>query len=115
MEAFTRLKEAVTQPLVLALLDFSRPFLIECDASGSGLGAVLMQEQRSIAFHNQALKEKYLHLSIYETELLALAFAMKKWRSYLLGINFDLSTSSSNSKASCLMLLTVPDPTWLDV
>ena len=31
------------------------------------------------------------------------------------GINFDLSTSSSNSKASCLMLLTVPGPTWLDV
>ena len=98
MEAFTRLKEAVTQPLVLALLDFSRPFLIECDASGSGLGAVLMQEQRSIAFHNQALKEKYLHLSIYETELLALAFAMKKWRSYLLGRPFMVKTDHQSLK-----------------
>ena len=98
MEAFTRLKEAVTQPLVLALLDFSRPFLIECDASGSGLGAVLMQEQRSIAFHNQALKEKYLHLSIYETELLALAFAMKKWRSYLLGRPFMVKTNHQSLK-----------------
>ena len=98
MEAIKRLKEAVTQPLVLALLDFSRPFLIECDASGSGLGAVLMQEQRSIAFHNQALKEKYLHLSIYETELLALAFAMKKWRSYLLGRPFMVKTDHQSLK-----------------
>ena len=98
MEAFTRLKEAVTQPLVLALLDFSRPFVIECDASGSGLGAVLMQEQRSIAFHNQALKEKYLHLSIYETELLALASVVKKWRSYLLGRPFMVKTNHQSLK-----------------
>ena len=57
-----------------------------------------MQEQRSIAFHNQALKEKYLHLSIYETELLALAFAMKKWRSYLLGRPFMVKTDHQSLK-----------------
>ena len=42
LEAFTRLKEAVTHPPVLALLDFSKPFIIECDPLGRGLGAVLM-------------------------------------------------------------------------
>ena len=44
LEAFTKLKEAVTQPPVLALPDFSKPSIIECDASGKGLGVVLMQD-----------------------------------------------------------------------
>ena len=86
--AFSKLKEDVTQPPMLALPDFSRPFVIECDASGCGLGAVLMQDQRPIAFHSQALKGKNLHLLTYETELLASATAVKKWRSYLLGRPF---------------------------
>ena len=91
MEAFTRLKEAVTHPPVLALL-FSKPFIVECDASGRGLGAVLMQDQRPTAFHSSALKAKYLYLSTYETELMALASVVKKWRSYLLGRPFVVKT-----------------------
>lgn len=76
--AFDQLKNAVAQPLVLALLDFSKPFLIECDASGLSLGAVLMQDHRLIAFHSQALKGNNLHLSTYEKELLALVTTIKK-------------------------------------
>lgn len=83
-ESFRKLKVVVCQPHVLALLDFSKPFTIECDASGVGLGAVLMQEQRPIAFHNQLLKGKALHLSTYEKELLALVTIVHKWRPYLL-------------------------------
>ena len=98
MEAFTRLKEAVTHPPMLALPDFSKPFIIECDASGRGLGVVLMQDQRPIAFHSQALKAKYLHLSTYETELMALASAVKKWRSYLLGRPFMVKTDHQSLK-----------------
>ena len=51
--AFQHLKAAVMNPHVLALPDFSNPFIIECDALGVGIGAVLMQGQRPIAFHTK--------------------------------------------------------------
>ena len=61
--SFVQLKLAVSNPPVLALLDFNKPFTIECDAFGQGLGAILMQDQRPIAFHSQALKGKvFLYL-----------------------------------------------------
>jgi hypothetical protein len=65
-EAFEKLKEAMVTPLVLRLPDFSQPFVIECDASREGLGAVLMQEGRPRAYMNQGLKGKSLHYSTYE-------------------------------------------------
>ena len=67
----------MASPPVIVLPDFSKPFVIECDASGIGLGAVLMQVQRPTAFHSQALKGKNLHLSTYE-ELMALVSAVRK-------------------------------------
>ena len=91
--AFQLLMDAMSNPLVLALPNFSKPFVIECDASRSSVGAVLMQNQRPIAFHNQALKGKNLAFSTYEKELLALVVAMKKWRPYLLGRPFVINTN----------------------
>lgn len=49
-KAFNLLKLAVTQIPVLNILDFSKPFLIETDALGTGIGVVLLQENKPIAF-----------------------------------------------------------------
>jgi hypothetical protein len=91
-QAFEALKLAVTSPPVLRLPDFSLPFVIECDASGTGMGAVLMQEGRPLAFLSKALKGRTLLLSTYEKELLALVTAVQKWRPYLMGHPFIVRT-----------------------
>ncbi|XP_042964611.1 uncharacterized protein LOC122298826 [Carya illinoinensis] len=96
--AFEMLKAAVSSPLVLRLPDFNKPFTIECDASGVGLGAVLMQEAQPIAFYSKALKGKALFLSTYEKELLALVSAVQKWRPYLLGHSFKIKTDQQALK-----------------
>jgi hypothetical protein len=97
-EAFQNLKRAVTQTPVLALPNFSQPFLIECDASEIGIGAVLMQSNRPIAFLSKALKGKALHMSVYEKELFALVTAIQKWRPYLLGKPFVVRTDQQSLK-----------------
>ena len=88
----------MSNPPILALPDFSKSFVVKCDAFGVGVGAVLMQNQRPIAYHSQALKGKSLALSTYEKELLALVVAVKKWRPYLLGRPFVIKIDNQSLK-----------------
>lgn len=98
MEAFQKLKKAMTEPPVLALPNFIKPFIIECDASRKGIGAVLMQEGRPIAYLSQALTGKALNLSTYEKELLAFVLSVQKWWPYLLGHRFTVRTDPQSLK-----------------
>ena len=77
-KAFGHLKEAMCQALVLATLDFTKTFIVECDASRNGIGVVLMQEGIPISFKSRPIKGKYLHKPIYEKEMLAIIHALKK-------------------------------------
>ena len=77
-KAFEQLKIAVSHLLVLALPDFTKSFVVECDASGYGIGGVLMQDGKPIAYYSQRLKGKNLFLSIYEKELMPLVLLVKK-------------------------------------
>ncbi|XP_042950388.1 uncharacterized protein LOC122282508 [Carya illinoinensis] len=96
--AFNRLKEAMVSPPVLKLPDFTKSFVVECDASGEGLRAVLMQKGRPIAYLSQGLKGRSLMLSTYEKELLALVMAIRKWRHYLVGQHFKVRTDQQALK-----------------
>jgi hypothetical protein len=77
---------------VLALPDFDRPFALETDASGSGVGAVLLQDNHPLAFVSRPLGIKHMGLSVYEKEYLAVLLAVDHWRSYLQHAPFIIYT-----------------------
>ncbi|KAB2608149.1 hypothetical protein D8674_011317 [Pyrus ussuriensis x Pyrus communis] len=97
-EAFRQLKSIMSSPQVLALPDFSQTFVVECDASGNGIGAVLQQNHRPIAFFSQALGPRNQALSTYERELIAIVHAIRKWQNYLQGRHFVIKTDHSSLK-----------------
>jgi hypothetical protein len=84
-EAFKQLKVLLTTTPVLAQPDIEKPFDVYCDASGSGLGCVLMQEGRVIAYASRQLRRHEEHYPTHDLELAAVVHAVKIWRHYLLG------------------------------
>lgn len=92
-EAFQALKEALILTPVLALLDFSKTFVLETDASEKGVGAVLQQNGHPIAYISKALGPKNQMLSTYEKECLAMLMAVHHWRPYLMQSEFIIKTN----------------------
>ncbi|XP_073525851.1 uncharacterized protein [Phyllobates terribilis] len=96
--AFEELKHRLTNAPLLILPNFARPFEVECDASGIGIGGVLMQEGRPIAFFSEKLKGACLNYSTYDRELYALFRVLKTWQHYLWPSEFVLHTDHKSLK-----------------
>ena len=75
--AFQALKATVTSAPVLALPDFTRSFVIECDASTHGFGAVLIQDKHPIAYFSRPVAPRHRSLAAYERELIGLVHAIR--------------------------------------
>lgn len=82
----------MTSAPVLALPDVTNPLTLETDACDAGIGAVLSQEGRPIAYLSKALGPKNAGLSTYDKELMAIIMAVSKWRHYLQGNQFIIKT-----------------------
>ncbi|GKB01637.1 hypothetical protein Tco_0829681, partial [Tanacetum coccineum] len=83
--AFQTLKDKLCNAPVLALPDGPEDFVVYCDASGLGLGCVLMQRGKVIAYASRQLKIHEKNYTTHDLELGAVVFALKIWRHYLYG------------------------------
>jgi hypothetical protein len=99
--AFTALKAAISSAPVLAMPDFAKLFVVECDASSSGFGAVLVQEGHPVAF-SRSVAPRHRALAAYERELIGLVQAVRHWRPYLWGATSSsgLTTSASSTSST---------------
>lgn len=88
-QAFEKLKLALTTAPVLIMPDFSKPFIIKCDASQSAIGQVLCQgegkDERVVAYESRKLTPTEIGYPTHDQELLSVVHALRKWRHYLGG------------------------------
>lgn len=77
---------------VLQLPDFNAPFIIQTDASGTGVGAILMQRGHPLAYFSKQLSARMQAGFTYAREMFAITEAVKKWRQYLLGRRFTIQS-----------------------
>ncbi|XP_051152721.1 uncharacterized protein LOC127266509 [Andrographis paniculata] len=96
--AFDTLKSKLTCAPVLALPDFSKPFELDCDASGLGIGAVLSQEKKPVAFFSEKIHGAVLNYSTYDKELYSLVRALQTWQHYLRPRDFVVYTDHESLK-----------------
>ena len=96
--AFNVLKDKLTHAPLLQLPDFNKTFELECDASGIGLGGVLLQEGKPVAYFSEKLSGSVLNYSTYDKELYALVRTLETWQHYLWPKEFVIHSDHESLK-----------------
>jgi hypothetical protein len=97
-DAFHALRQHLTAAPVLAQPDNSKPFDVYCDASGTGLGCVLMQDNQVIAYASRALMPHEQNYPTHDLELAAMVHALIMWIHYLMGTHCNIFTDHKSLK-----------------
>ena len=92
------MKTRLTTAPILALPSGSGGFVVCTDASGVGLGCVLIQNDKVIAYSSRQLKEHEKKYVTHDLELAAVVFALKMWRHYLYGEKFEVHSDHKSQQ-----------------
>jgi hypothetical protein len=96
--SFQELKKRLTTTLILVMPDMEKSFSIYYDASGQGLGCVLMQDGHVIVYASRQLRKHKAHYPTHDLELAVVVHALKIWRHYLMGKRCELYTDHKSLK-----------------
>jgi hypothetical protein len=96
--SFQELKKRLTTAPILVMPDMEKPFSIYCDASGKGLGCVLMQDGHVVAYACWLLRKHEVNYLTHDLELATVVHAIKIWRHYLMGKRCELYTDHKSLK-----------------
>ena len=96
--SFQELRKRLTTAPVLTMPDITKPFSIYCDASGKGIGCVLMQEGHVVAYASRQLRKHEVNYPTHDLELLAVVHALKIWRHYIIGKRCEIYSDHKSLK-----------------
>ena len=90
-KAFQTLKMRLTSSPILIVPEMGQRYIVFCDASKDGLGCVLMQSGRVVAYGSRQLKNYEQNYPTHDMDLVVVVFALKIWHHYLYGEQFEVS------------------------
>ena len=97
-KAFQELKRRLTSYSILIVPKQGQRYTVYCDASRNGLGCVLMQSERFVAYCSRQLKNHEQNYPTHDLELAAIVFALKIWRHYFYGEQFEVFSDHKSLK-----------------
>jgi hypothetical protein len=114
--SFQELKKRLTTALILVMPDIEKSFSIYCDASGQGLGCVLMQDSHVVAYASRHLRKHDAHYPTHDLELAIVCHALKIWWHYLMGKRCELYTGHKSLRYIFTQLnLNLRQKRWLEL